>query len=139
VELVGSYYNHNRNTQKWQELLDMQPASRTEKPARKRKHQVRLRADQLETFKRNYQAGLPIKELADKYQINRATVYQHISRLRLPRRYPRVSPAQVAEAAGLYQSGWSLATLGDRFGVAQDTVALALTKAGVTLRPRPGR
>ena len=42
------------------------------------------------------------------------------------------------EAVRLYQAGQSLAKLSDHFGVATDTVAAALRKAGITLRPRRG-
>jgi hypothetical protein len=49
-----------------------------------------------------------------------------------------LSDEQVAEAATLYTAGKSLAWLGARYGVSHTTVAAALRRRGMTLRPRPG-
>jgi hypothetical protein len=65
-------------------------------------------------------------------------VQKHVREHGLPRRSPRLGPRQVEQAAQLYQTGQSLAKLSKHFGVATDTVALALRKAGVTLRLRRG-
>jgi transposase-like protein len=46
----------------------------------------------------------------------------------LPRRSPRLGPRQSEEAARLYLTGQSLAKLAKHFGVATDTVALALRR-----------
>ena len=45
---------------------------------------------------------------------------------------------QVSEAAKLYAAGHSLAWLGARYGVSHTTVATALRRQGIQLRPRPG-
>ena len=42
--------------------------------------------------------------------------------------------AHVPEAARLYEAGWSVARLGEHFGVSPTTVWEALRKAGVQLR-----
>jgi hypothetical protein len=47
-------------------------------------------------------------------------------------------PSHIKEAITLYSEGQSLLKLASHFGVATDTVALALRRAGVTLRPRRG-
>ena len=54
-----------------------------------------------------------------------------------PGREPAV-PLQLDEATRLYEQGWSLARLGDRFGVDAETVRRALRKAGIPLRARNG-
>ena len=45
---------------------------------------------------------------------------------------------QVSKAAGLYAKGRSLAWLGARYNVSHTTVAAALRRKGIQLRPRPG-
>jgi len=45
---------------------------------------------------------------------------------------------QSAEAGMLYSDGKSLAWLGARYGVSHTTVAAALRRQGMQLRPRPG-
>ena len=45
---------------------------------------------------------------------------------------------QIKEAITLYTEGQSLLKLANHFGVATDTVAHALRRAGVILRPRRG-
>ena len=42
------------------------------------------------------------------------------------------------EAAALYWRGWSLARIGQRYGVYLSTVRHAMLRAGVRMRPRPG-
>ncbi len=46
---------------------------------------------------------------------------------------------QVAEAAQLYERGWSLAQIADRYGVWSRTVHLALLARGVKMRDTHGR
>jgi hypothetical protein len=45
---------------------------------------------------------------------------------------------QVSEAAELYSAGKSLAWIGARFGVSHTTIATALRRQEIHLRPRPG-
>jgi transposase-like protein len=103
-----------------------------------RQIQRRLTPPEVEQFKQDYRDGTPINELANRYRIDKATVHKRIVRLGLPRRKPCLSPAAVAESAAMNQSGRSLLAIGRHLGVAQGTVALALRKAGVSLRPRRG-
>jgi DNA-directed RNA polymerase specialized sigma24 family protein len=81
---------------------------------------------------------VPVDVLADQFGVDQSTVQKHARRHDLPRRSPRLGPNQIKEAVTLYTEGQSLLTLARHFGVATDTVALALRRAGVTLRPRRG-
>ena len=45
---------------------------------------------------------------------------------------------QVREAATFYSAGRSLAWLGVRYGISHTTIATALRRQGIQLRPRPG-
>ncbi|HVF74592.1 MAG TPA: hypothetical protein VM938_06045 [Acidimicrobiales bacterium] len=85
-----------------------------------------------------YQAGALIRELAQRYNINRTTVMAHLDRQGVPTRYRRLSEAQIAEAAQLYPQGWSLRKLSQRYGTSDNTVRSALLAAGVQTRPRLG-
>jgi hypothetical protein len=49
--------------------------------------------------------------------------------------YPRLSGGDLQAATEMYQTGRSLKAIGKHFGVAGDTVGLALRKAGVEIRP----
>ena len=50
----------------------------------------------------------------------------------------RAALQQTAEAARLYDAGWSPVKLAERFGVSADTVLIALRRAAVVIRPRGG-
>lgn len=50
------------------------------------------------------------------------------------RRQP-LTPEQVSEAVRLYESGLSLSEVAERLQVNQETMRMAILKAGVTLRP----
>jgi hypothetical protein len=92
----------------------------------------------LKSFAIAYRSGIAIRDLALEFKIHRATVFELVERLGLPRRIPILTSEEVGEATRLYQSGKSLLKVGDHFGVAADTVALALMKAGVVIRKRRG-
>jgi hypothetical protein len=51
---------------------------------------------------------------------------------------PKLSDEDVDEAAVLYRDGLSLKVIGHRFLVAPDTIAKALRRVGVKIRPRRG-
>jgi hypothetical protein len=86
-------------------------------PRTKKQIQKRLTAGELEAFSTAYRAGSSIRELAQFFKINRTTVHAHVDTLGLPRRYPRLTPADVKEAAKLYQAGKSLIAIGRHFDV----------------------
>jgi transposase-like protein len=139
VELLGRYSKQLPNLEKLQELLGMVPTDPVAGvPRVKKQVQKRLTAGELEAFSTAYRAGSSIRELAQFFKINRTTVHAHVDTLGLPRRYPRLAPTDVNEAAQLYQAGKSLIAIGRHLGVAGDTVALALRRAGVEIRKRRG-
>jgi hypothetical protein len=98
----------------------------------------RLEPDKLEELIQGYVDGVLIDELAARFHVDQSTVQKHARRHGLPRRSPRLGSQQSEEAARLYLAGQSLTRLSKHFGVATDTVALALRRAGVTLWPRRG-
>jgi DNA-directed RNA polymerase specialized sigma24 family protein len=98
----------------------------------------RLGQAQVEELIQGYIDGVPVDELAARFQVDQSTIQKHARRQGLPCRSPRLGPKQSEEAVRLYLAGQSLAKLSEHFGVATDTVALALHRSGVTLRPRRG-
>jgi transposase-like protein len=77
---------------------------------------------------------MKIAELAKRYGIGRQTVLEHVRRLSLTHRYPRLGPQEVARAVELYQAGQSLAAVGDALEADPGTVRRALAKVGVSIR-----
>ena len=99
-----------------------------------RQHHRRLHSDELRRLVADYVAGVEVIELAKRYRVSRQTVFEHMRRLGAPKRNPRLSPAEVQQAAGMYSAGGSLATIGKVLGVDPGTVSRALVKIGVTMR-----
>lgn len=83
-------------------------------------------------------AGTEINELAARFGINRNTVMTHLQRAGVPkqRRRGRTLDAEQLRAAGrLYESGVSLVSVGERFGVDKRYLSRALAEVGVVIRP----
>jgi DNA-directed RNA polymerase specialized sigma24 family protein len=134
VNALWSLTRDNDSATPWERTPPVSdPALRTPKRVCRR-----LEPAKVEELIQGYADGVPVDELAARFQVNQSTVQRYVRRVALPRRSPRLGPSQSEEAARLYLAGQSLAKLSQHFGVATDTVALALRRAGVTLRPRRG-
>jgi hypothetical protein len=85
-------------------------------------------------------AATSVAQLVARFNVNRTTVLAHLDRNSVPRRQtgPKLSAEDVAQAAGLYRDGLSLAAIGQRFRVNASTVGKALRRADVQIRPRRG-
>lgn len=103
-----------------------------------RERQRRLSPDEVAQIIADYKAGASIKGLAAKYALHRATVGAQLTRHAVPRRPKGLKREQVHEAARLYEQGWSLARLGEHFGVSSSTVRQRLAQEDVALRSRRG-
>ena len=104
-----------------------------------RQKQRRLRLDDLEQLRAAYLAGAAVADLAGRFGITRQTVLKHARRMGLPRRHPKLSPREAAQAVDLYSDGYSLAKVGAALGVDPTTVWRALDRAGVSARDAHGR
>jgi len=89
---------------------------------------IRLGPADIERLIAAYADGNSVFRLAARFNIHRTTVLAHLGRNGVPRRRmgPKLSDADVDEAAILYRDGLSLELIGHRFLVAPDTVAWAL-------------
>jgi hypothetical protein len=108
--------------------------------ARVLQRQIRLRRSQETQLLEGHESGMTCTELATRHGICRTTVLAVLRRNGIPAKPPvkKMNNDMVTEAAVLYRSGQSLATLGAKFHVEPKAVARELRYAGVTLRPRPG-
>jgi hypothetical protein len=75
-----------------------------------------------------------VRDLAKKFGIHRLTVTAHLQRHSVGLRQSGLEPVEVQAAASLYLQGWSLARLGEKYGVDSTTVWRAMRAAGVTMR-----
>jgi transposase-like protein len=140
VEVMGRYSNQDEMASRLGELSVMDPEP-TAPIVRKTPKQVqrRLDAEVVDRLVTDYQAGAKVRDLADRYGINRNTVLEHIRRAGVRKHYPALIPEEVDEAARLYRSGKSLVSVSEHFGVNATTVRTALLKAGVKMRDCQGR
>jgi len=87
----------------------------------------------------DYQAGLCLTALGERYGLHRQTAKAHLERRQVCIRseLPAMMPDQVQAAGQLYEaSGLSLAKVAARFEVAPNTLRRAIGMAGFRIRPR---
>ena len=88
---------------------------------------------------RAYIDGENVGSLAQRFDVNRCTVHEHLDRAQVARRQvTKLDAADVRRAADLYAQGLSLIAVGAQLGVNGATVATHLKRAGHQLRPRRG-
>ena len=120
------------------EELEVNEELLTPPPLRTQRH---LGSDALAELVQCYRQGVSVDQLIPRYGISRSTVFAHISEAGArprPVGSSKLSTVDIARAQEFYQACWSLARLGERFGVNAETMRRHLIKAGVTLRPRRG-
>jgi DNA-directed RNA polymerase specialized sigma24 family protein len=139
VELIGQLSNpaYQGNLAKLTHQIDNDRA-KTALPRTPRQRQRRLSADEAEALVATYEAGTPINELTALYGIHRETVVRHLDRALVSRRTTPLAEVGIDELIKLYDGGWSLKRIGERFGVQPTSVYYRLRRAGVTMRPRSG-
>jgi transposase-like protein len=85
-----------------------------------------------------YEAGVTMKELASALGIHRNTVSDHLRQHGVPTRRRGLDENDTADAARLYEEGWSSLMIGKMYNVDPKTALTTLRKAGVHIRPRRG-
>jgi hypothetical protein len=98
-----------------------------------------LRDSEVDQLVAKYKAGSTVYELGELYAINRQTVGKHLRQRGVDTRPPGLAPGDVGAAAVLYQRGWALADIADRFDTSANTVRNRLREAGVAMRDTHGR
>jgi lambda repressor-like predicted transcriptional regulator len=103
-----------------------------------RQAQRRLTSAEQVQVAQHYRDGTQMRELAVQYGVHRTTISNCLKRLAIPLRNLGLQPGDIEEAARLYEQGWSLARLGEKFGCDHTDVHRKLIAYGVTMRRRPG-
>lgn len=105
-------------------------------PARVRK----LRDAQWADLDQRFQSGETITALAKQFNVHRTSIQAHFDRRGIPRSPTpcKLTDQLVSEARTLYREGSSTETIGNHFGVNANTIATALRRVDVPLRPRRG-
>jgi transposase len=111
-------------------LFDRRP------PDRSPKRQAQKRCCKTETAElvAAYRTGAKQSELAERFGIRRGTVRDILVREGVAIRPRNLSTEVLAEAVLLYESGWSVAKIGDKLGRDGTTVWRGLQAMGVSLR-----
>lgn len=99
---------------------------------------VRLSARRQAELVAKHQAGVPQRELAEEYGINRRTVRDIVARHGGLSR-GKLTSQQIDDAVTAYLGGQSLATIAKRLGVSDHTVRSRLKERDVVLRDPHGR
>ena len=97
-----------------------------------RQAQRRLAPAELEALIAEYEAGARVCELAKHYDLHRTIVARHVARAGKTR--PVMTEAQIDEAVVLCRDGWTLHNVGQRLGVADQTIRLVLVERVMTIR-----
>jgi site-specific DNA recombinase len=139
VDLLGAYSNHSEQGERLRGLLKMVPSGPPEAVPRTIRRQRRLSQEQVHELIDSYRLGICVNDLAAQFEIHRSTVFDHVNRAGIRRRYPAIGPREVEEAAELYRTGQSLRAIGIHFGVHASTVGQYLVRAGIKLRDCQGR
>lgn len=86
-----------------------------------------------------YADGTRVVDIAARFGVSKTTVVAQLNKADVERRPRTMSDEQIDEAHRLYESGWSLARVGDRLGFTARTVQLRLRELGVVFRDTHGR
>ena len=136
VELLGANSNRNNVTRLLSILAgegrDCPPARPTRSP---RQRQRRLTSEEIDGVVGRYKAGESANVLAGELGVHRTTIVGHLKRRGVLTRYRIITEKDLAEAARLYEEGWSLARVGEHFGVSARTVMSTFRAARIATRP----
>ncbi|UGT64410.1 helix-turn-helix domain-containing protein [Nocardia asteroides] len=146
MDLIGAY-----SRQAWlSDRLDALKDRLTSTPLRdvshtpsarphQRKYKQRLTQAIRDEIVAKYNAGATSTQLVREFHLGKGTVLKILHEGGAAMRNQGLNPAQVAQAAHLYESGQSLAQIGTYFNVDPGTVHDALRKRGVRMRDTHGR
>ena len=95
-----------------------------------------LREEEIDKLVTAFEGGVSIRKLAAKFGIYRTTVGQHLRARGVDTHNFALQPEDVAAAAKLYESGWSVAQLAKRYKVGNETMRARLVTAGIEMRGR---
>ena len=98
--------------------------------------QTRLSASNREELLVGYAEGVPVQELAARFNIHRATVREIARRAGHPSRAPEHSQQLRSEAARLYAEGFTLSQVAVQLGIGDEAVRSAVVANGARFDPK---
>ena len=101
--------------------------------------QTRSSASNREELLVGYAEGVPVQELARRFNVHRATVREIARRAGHPSRAPEHSQQLRGEAARLYAEGFTLSQVAVQLGIGDEAVRSAVLANGGTIRPKGRR
>jgi DNA-binding CsgD family transcriptional regulator len=136
VELLGAYSKRTDVLRAVQRLVAEPTEHRSSTDAigadRQRRH--RLKPEERTEIARRYGEGQSVYALAAFFGVSRQTISGALERSGIQRRYRMLDDACLEQARELYQSGMSLANVGDALHVSAKTVLNAFRAAGIQTR-----
>jgi len=102
-------------------------------------HQRRLTDAQVIILENRYREGATVYQLAKEFGISRTTVSERLKKVGVTMRRQSPRSELIDEMVGLYESGLSLAGIGDRVGTSPGTVHRYIRVRGVQMRDSHGR
>jgi hypothetical protein len=99
----------------------------------------RLGQETIRQIVARYEAGEPSTALMQAFGLSKGSVLEVLRDARVAMRNQGLSDGQIEEAERLYETGWSLARIGGKFGVDHTVVRRQLMLRGVPMRDTHGR
>jgi hypothetical protein len=87
----------------------------------------------------SYEAGTPSTQLIEQYRLGKGTVLRLLREEGVTVRRQPLTDAEVREALALYESGWSMARIGDKLARQHTVIRDVLDRTGVQRRDSHGR
>ena len=140
MEVLRSYLNCQDQGKRISQILNIVPSRAISVNPRTKKH-VRKQFDDSEVAQllADYEAGVFMKDLVQKYQVHHVTIQKYVHRGRTKSRAHRASAFPTVEVKKLYLSGLPIVEIAHRLNASESTVSRALDRAGVVIRKRGRR
>lgn len=139
MEVLKRLSNGYERGRKVLSLVDFPSADRSVRDPLPRQRHHRLTAAERAAVVAAHQSGALIRELAERFGVNRKTISKTLERHGVARRYRLLSVEDLPGIRAAYAAGASLEELGRRFKVDASTVRRFMLKHGVGTRPRTGQ
>jgi hypothetical protein len=145
VEAIGRNSNLAHLSRKWSDLLERIAAlpargSLSADQSLPRRHKRSLSAEDTADIIAKYNSGITTTDLGAMYHVSKSRISAVLREEGATIRRQGLTDEQAREAATFYNVGRSLAWIAARYGgISPTTVARALRRQGIHLRPRPGR
>jgi hypothetical protein len=144
VDLIRGYSNKAYLRNQYTDLrkcLQKKPSRPPLSPKRGRTRALKrqIGREEIERIVTKYQSGASTNQLMTEHHLAKRTISALLKANGVRLRRQGLTADQAREAVTLYESGRSLAWIANHFdGLSPSTVARALRRQGIQLRPRPG-